>query len=204
MNQELKAHYKKLFEEHGDDSAAVQYADQASHEKRFEVLSGVAENMESVLDVGCGLAHLYKYLRGQGFEGRYCGIDFVPEMLAHCRETYADGERIKFVECDISKDDFPAGYDYVILSGVFNNKIADNKSFMETVLRKMWAVAEKGIAFNAITTYVDFQVDELYYADPLEVFHFCKTELGRKIILRNDYLVKANSIPFEYTVYVYK
>jgi hypothetical protein len=71
-------------------------------------------------------------------------------------------------------------------------------------IKSMFNACTKGIALNAMSTYVDFQADNLYYTDPLEIFDYCKRNLSRKVTLRHDYLVKENSIPFEYCIYVYK
>jgi hypothetical protein len=75
---------------------------------------------------------------------------------------------------------------------------------MLNTIKKMYEVCGKGVAFNAMSTYVDFQADDLYYSDPLEIFDYCKRNLTRKVVLRHDYLVKENSIPFEYAIYLYK
>ena len=96
------------------------------------------------------------------------------------------------------------GYDYVFLSGVFNNIMENNWEFMKLTLRKMFNACNKGIAFNAMSTYVDYFDEELFYVDPCKVFDFCKKELSSKVTLRNDYLIKENSIPFEFAIYVYK
>jgi hypothetical protein len=68
----------------------------------------------------------------------------------------------------------------------------------------MFQSCQKGIAFNAMSTYVDFQVDDLYYSNPLAVFDFCKKNLSRKVTLKHDYILREGSIPFEYVIYVYK
>ena len=33
------------------------------------------KNKDSVLDVGCGVAHFYYFLENQGWNGKYLGID---------------------------------------------------------------------------------------------------------------------------------
>ena len=94
--------------------------------------------------------------------------------------------------------------DYCLLSGVFNNTMPDNITFMKETLKKMFDASNKGIAFNALSTYVDYQDKDLYYSNPVEIFDFCKTTLGNKVVLRHEYQTKPNVMPFEYTVYVYK
>ena len=66
---DLKKHYKELYSKHGDDSKAVQYSDIQSQNKRFEILTEISIEIFSVVDVGCGLSHMYNYLLSKGFKG---------------------------------------------------------------------------------------------------------------------------------------
>ena len=204
MEKDLKTHYQELFREHGNAAASVQYSDSVSQYKRFEILAGISSELKSVTDVGCGLAHLYDYLKSKGYQGKYHGLDFVPEFIEANKLTYAQDANCSFQVFDILKQDIPQGSDYLLLSGVFNNKMDNNRDFMFNGIQKMFEACNKGVAFNAMSTYVDFQADNLYYSDPLEVFDFCKRNLSKKVCLRHDYLVKENSIPFEYAIYIYK
>jgi hypothetical protein len=91
-----------------------------------------------------------------------------------------------------------------MLSGVFNNVMPNAQTFLQAVLRNMFAAARRGIAFNAMSTYVDFLAKDLTYFDPGEVFRFCKEELSPLVCLRHDYTVKPNVVPYEFAMYVYK
>lgn len=204
MNEEIKKHYQQLFAQHGDSPDAVQYSDRITQFKRFEVLSQVAPKLNSAVDIGCGLGHFYEYLKEAQPDVKYLGLDFVDEFIEASKIKYANNEHTHFKQFDLTKDAIPTGYDYILLSGVFNNKSTNNKEFMLNGINTMFNACEKGIAFNAMSTYVDFQTDNLYYTDPLEIFDYCKRNLSLKVTLRHDYLVKENSIPFEYCIYVYK
>lgn len=199
---DLREHYGRLFAAHGDAAQAVQYSDAASQRRRFDVLAEVAPVLGSVADFGCGLGHLYEYLIEREPDVRYLGLDFVDEFVRAAGNKHKS-ERVSFRTFDIVEDEPPDGYDYALLSGVFNNKISDNWGFMTTALRKMWRCAGRGIAFNGLSTYVDYQDDGLYYVDPCRVFDFCKRELSPYVVLRHDYLVKPESVPFEFVLYVY-
>jgi SAM-dependent methyltransferase len=201
--KELKNHYKKLFSEYGNSANAVQYTDTKSQLKRFEVLSEIDVQLNTVIDLGCGLGHLYDYLEIKEPGIEYLGLDFVEEFIEIAKNK-SSVENVNFKLYDIENDTIPKGYDYVLLSGVFNNIMVNNWEFMKLTLRKMFAACNKGIAFNAMSTYVDYFDESLFYVDPCKVFDFCKKELGAKVTLRNDYLIKEKSIPFEFAVYVYK
>ena len=203
MDNPLIAHYRTLLARHGAVPEALQYSDAASQAARFGVLSAVADPLGSVLDVGCGLAHLCHYLRAAGFEGRYHGVDMVPEFVELAARALGD-DRHASVALGEASGTLPTGFDYALLSGVFNNRMEDNRGFMEGTLRRMFDAAERGIAFNAMSTHVDYRDPELYYVDPMEVFGFCKTELGGHPVLRHDYVLREDGFPFEFVMYVYK
>ena len=200
---ELIAHYQSLVKEHGNSPLSLQYRDSESQFARFKILSEIANPLNTVLDVGCGLAHLYHYLKSTGFTGEYLGVDIVPEFATMASEILKDDSKAN-VQLGSGLEPLPSGMDYVMLSGVFNNKMPDNKGFMESTLERMFNAAEKGISFNAMSSYVDYKEDDLYYVDPMEVFAFCKTKLGGHPVLRHDYIVSNDGFPFEFAMYVYK
>ena len=200
---DLKKHFKELYKMHGNSPKSVHWTDTKTQEKRFEILLEIDKNIESLIDVGCGLGDMYEYLLKRGFKGRYCGTDFVEEFIESARQKFTSANAV-FKLNDIKNEDLPVGYDYVFLSGVFNNKMEGNKEFMINTINKMYAACKKGVAFNSMSTYVDYQDEILYYTNPLEIFDYCKRNLTRKVVLRHDYLVKENSVPYEYAIYLYK
>ena len=204
MNTPLQQHYKHLFQTHGDSAQAVQYTDSPSQFRRFQVLREVSSELGSVVDLGCGLGHFRDHLRATGFAGPYIGLDFVQEFVDHGNTKHTDDPLTSFRQCDLLADDYPQGHDTFVVCGVFNNKMPDNEGFMYSVLEKAFAAAGRQVAFNAMSTYVDFEAPELYYTDPREVFDFCKRNLTRKVTLRHEYLVRDDRPPFEYTMYLYK
>ena len=201
---DIKKHYEELFTRYGDSPEAVQWSDKGTQHKRFEILSGIDSIINSVIDIGCGLASYYEYLKNNNEEIKYLGLDFVEVFVQKCIEKYGKNPQTKFAQFDLMNDMIPLGYDYIMLSGVFNNKFDNNKEFMLNSITKMFDSCNKGIAFNAMSTYVDYQADNLFYSNPLEVFDFCKRNLSKRVTLRHDYLVKENGVPFEYCIYVYK
>jgi hypothetical protein len=69
---------------------------------------------------------------------------------------------------------------------------------MQSVLKKCFARATRGLAFNAISTYVNYREEPMFYASPEETFRFCMTELAPSVVLRHD------SLPYNFTIYVYR
>ena len=46
--------------------------------------------LNSVLDIGCGFADFYHFLRSRGFNGQYLGVDIVPEFVSLAKESIKD------------------------------------------------------------------------------------------------------------------
>jgi SAM-dependent methyltransferase len=202
---DIVSHYQQLFRKFGDDPRATQQRDGVSQRRRFEILTEILPKDESVevLDAGCGLAHLHDFLRLSGREDRYVGVDIVPEFVEAARSRLAGDPDVEVLQLDVLRED-PPSCDYAFVSGAFNNRMSDNRGFMEEMLRRLWAVARRGIAFNAISTYVEYRDADLYYCDPREVFHFCRTELGLRVALRHDYGLGPQNYPYEFAISVLK
>ena len=200
MIRDLKAHYQKLYAKSGDSPASVQYACSASQRVRFSILSEGLDKEVSIIDLGCGLADMLPFLREQGFTGEYLGCDFVPEFVEHAKEKYRADELAQFQEFNILKDELPEGYDYVLISGIFNNKIANNLEFIYKTLMKSMDKVKRGVVFNAMSEYVEYQDDELFYINPMALFDFCKKKITPYVVIKHDYITKSSGFPYEFTM----
>lgn len=199
MSKKLEQHYRQLLIDHGDSAESAQYSNRQTQEMRYEILTQIADlNNASVLDFGCGTGHLLTYLTSRGINVHYSGVDVVSEFFEYVRAK-APGARAGFLS-DFSNEKF----DFVFVSGVFNNKRRDNRKFYQHTLRKLFDLCNKGLAFNMMSTYVDFQDNDLFYESPERAFRFVKQHLTPFVNLRHDYRVKSGVLPFEYAIYAYK
>ena len=195
-------HYDKLYREAGDTPAAAQWADQATQDLRLKILCEIADlRSVKILDFGCGMGRLYELLSQQNFSGEYVGYEISSELASAAQKKHAGA---RFERRDVLADGMPEEFDYVLISGVFNNKHSASDEYMRTVLKTLFARTRKGLAFNGLSTYVDYFADNLNYMNPVETFTRCKSELSSAVTLRHDYQLKANVIPYEFTIYVYK
>jgi SAM-dependent methyltransferase len=197
----LERYYDALVREHGPRPEGAQWTSNDSQQRRFRVLADVGDlTTAKVLDLGCGTGALLDHLIVEhGFAGEYVGIDLAQAAveLARARHPEARFERRNVLETGVGER-----FDYVLLSGVFNNLLSDNWAFLRALSTTLFAATRQALAFNLLSTYVDYQDEGLWYADPGAVFDFCKTELSTAVTLRHDYEVKPGVVPFEYTVYV--
>ncbi|MCI5156947.1 MAG: class I SAM-dependent methyltransferase [Candidatus Electrothrix sp. AUS1_2] len=201
--ERLAEHYTQLVETHGDSPEAVQMTSRESHERRLEILTQVVTgDYGKVLDFGCGTGELYGYItRKNRAVCNYVGYDISAAMTELAQNKF---ERARFECRDIFTDGIGDMFDYVFISGVFNNLMSDNWGFMKAVLTKLFAYTNKAISFNGLSTYVDYFDEGLFYIDPAKVFTFCKENLSSSVTLRHDYSVKPGVVPFDYTMYVYQ
>jgi hypothetical protein len=128
----------------------------------------------------------------------YAGVDIVEELLALGRAKHPQARFCKIE--DVAGERF----DYVFVSGVFNNRRRGNRKYYEETLRTLFALCRRGVAFNMMSAYVDYRDPALFYESPERVFAFVKRELTPYVCLRHDYEIKAGVIPFEFAVFAYR
>jgi len=198
LNTELVEHYRGLLKSHGDSFESAQYSSRESQEARFEILTQVGPLQGArVLDFGCGSGHLATFLKDRGVTCRYTGVDIVEDFFPLARSKHPEH---RFGRWDDFRDE---RYDYVFVSGVFNNRMPDNEAFLADTTRMLFGVCDGALSFNLMSTYVDYQDPGLWYVAPERVFSMIK-QLTPFITLRNDYVVKQVPVPFEFAVYAYR
>lgn len=200
-------HYEQCLACHGATPQGVDWPDGADLARRFGVMLDVrrpehAGRRLRLLDVGCGPGLLLDYLAASGREGdvEYLGVDLSESMVQAARERWPDHQ---FVCTDLITDTAPhLTADYVILNGVLTEKRelpqADMVSLAETLLESCFAHARIGMAFNVMSTHVDWTRDDLFHWPMDDAMGFAARRLSRHVAIRADYGL------WEYTVYVYR
>ncbi|MBI4843585.1 MAG: class I SAM-dependent methyltransferase [Nitrospirae bacterium] len=188
--------YENNVQKYENDIRSVAWGSRESQEKRFLVLSQMADlEGRSILDVGCGLGDLYSWLKARYRSFEYTGADITPSMINQAVKSHPGAE---FRVWNINESAVSAPlYDFVFASGIFNRKIEGHEAFIKETIHSMFSLCKTGIAFNILSRKADFFEDEEYYADPGELLNYCMT-LSRKAVLRHDYM------PHDFTVYLYK
>lgn len=182
----LIENYRKLFLEHGDTPEGVQWSPDGQL-FRFRKLAEVADlTNASVLDLGCGLGHLYPFLNSR-FRGlSYTGLDLVQETVEFAARKYPGA---RFARRDILTEGWTELHDFCLISGIFNNAMPDGDvtSLMLKVVSAAFKCCRKGMAFNFISTHVSSIDSEMAYHDPVVVMEYCIKNLTRKITVHHHY-----------------
>lgn len=196
----LKEFYKNEFSLHGDSHSSVRYASRESQWSRYDILTEISDLAnKTILDYGCGTGHLLEYLNEKNTRIKdYIGVDLLPEFLEICKGKFSSATFLQ------NLGDCKKPFDYGIISGTFNDALSNNRDFWKQVISDLFLRCNDGIAFNMMSRYVDYENPKLYYEDPSYVLDFVKKNLSPFVTLRHDYLCKVDSIPYEFSIYIYK
>ena len=168
----------------GNENSLIRY------QKIYE--AGIGNN-DSILDVGCGVAHLHTFLSNKGWSGKYLGfdpnkkaIDLVDESINVMEGTIEDlGELAEWNK-----------FDWVVANGIFNLGLKEKHSFW--IIENMISHANKGIIFNMLLAPYEDPKYEAY--NPMWIHYKLQEYDHKKIeIIENYFRDDA-----EFTVYFYK
>ncbi len=189
--ESLKNHFDERIKLYGAGLQSVDWKSRTAQYNRFRELLKVVDFSQpfSIIDYGCGDGELIRFLQSMNADFQYFGFDVSTQMVEAARKEFAASKNCLF---STQIEDFPMA-DYTVASGIFNLKFdaddEDWKEYIEATIIKMNALSYKGFAFNALTSYsdVEFRRADLFYADPLYWFDFCKRNVSRFVSLLHDY-----------------
>lgn len=193
--QEIVARYEARLASDADDRAVLATGTNERQKTRFDVLAQVGDLAgKRILDLGCGLGDFYAHLLDKGINVDYTGFDITPGFIERASTRFPNAN---FELRDIQESMPEERYDYAICSQVFNNKLGsgDNVEVVSDVMQRLFALTTSGVAIDMVTSFVDYQQDNLFYYDPMLMFQKAK-EITRRVTLRHDYPL------FEFCLYL--
>lgn len=194
VGEHLRKYYESKFLLNGFSLKGIDWPKKSDASLRYSLFCRALKGrkINSILDVGSGLGHFYSLLlKRQCFKARrlnYWGIDTNNALVIESRRRFPSA---KFSHWPIEKGlgHFPS-FDFVIANGLFTVKGGatnrDMKIFIHYCLDQMWKKSNAGIAFNLMTSYVDYKYKWLYYADPAEIINECASKFGRRFAVYQD------------------
>jgi SAM-dependent methyltransferase len=202
--EEIDDFFRGKLRDFGPSAEGMGWRDRQAQWIRFRQLVNIIEPSGSFTlnDIGCGAGDLVQLLQEE-FPDRftYRGYDALPEMVGVARKRYPIST-VSFHALAEYDELMPA--DYSVASGIFNvrNSTSDEAwlAYLLNTLHAMSTCSARGFAFNALTSYSDHDRmrPELYYADPLFLFDYCKKNFSKNVALLHDYGI------FDFTILVRK
>lgn len=146
----------------------------------------------TILDVGCGRADLYGYIKDLfqlDIYDSYTGMDMNPNMLDIAHKKYSG---LNLISSDILNDDVDDKFDWVVGSGLFNlNDHPDMEDYSKRVIDKMLTKANIGIAVNMLIGVPEDLSEEdkaqLVVHDPAKWLDYLINKYNR-VVCRHDYM----------------
>lgn len=180
------AHYRKLWQQHGEAPQSLDWSSATTQQRRFAVLvEGLDLRGQRVLDVGCGLGHLADWLQHAGVAVRYTGLDLTPDLLAAASRRHPQHRFVlgSVLDAEVLRG---ARFDVVLSSGLFYTYPEGGMSWLQRAVARMWSWTDQVLAFNSLSTWAARREPGEFQADPAEVLHWCGS-LSTRLLLRHDY-----------------
>lgn len=201
--KEIVKHYENCFKVYGDNHKGVDWPNESDALTRYAVMAGLLNKEQSItlLDLGCGAGHFLTFLEqaAQMDNITYTGADLSQVFIDHCQAKFPERQ---WIQLDLLHDNVPTKYDYIIMNGLFTEKLEasfdEMWQFFTQMLIKAWDITNIGMAFNVMSTQVDWQREDLFHV-PMDLMgDFLHKNVSRNFTIRRDYGL------YEYTVYVFK
>ncbi len=185
--------YRNALERYGHNAQGAHWESARSQRVRFAVLRRLLPadlSALSLVDVGCGLGDLFRYLEVQGDRpGGYVGIDVVEPMVEIAR--LRTGEEVLLL--DALRDPLP-GADYYLCSGAMNTLTREEtRLFIERCL----AASRLGFVFNLLRGEDD--CDTFNYWEPQDIETLAR-ELGAECAIETGYMHRDFSAALRHPV----
>jgi hypothetical protein len=201
----IVSHYEKCFKKYGDSHLGVDWPNKKDAQTRYKIMLDIIDlnnnRKATLLDFGCGASHLFEYIKKNKLSAiKYSGLDISKKFIECSKKKFPTNT---YYHLDILKNDKELGvYDYIILNGVFTEKhdlkFDEMFQFMKQILIKLFNKTKIGLAFNVMSSHVDWKRDDLFHLPLDTLAPFLINELSRNFIINNNYGL------YEYTTYLYK
>jgi trans-aconitate methyltransferase len=191
--------YEDAFRKYGDSQQAVLWP-KGRQEVRFHALTRhIGEDQSfSLLDYGCGLAHLKPFLDQRYRNVDYSGADAVNSFIETCRLKYSK-DQFFHVESPI---DIKGEFDYIVSSGAFNMLYSSDsklhRKIVFEIIEQLFHKTKVYLSVNMMTDVVDFKQQDAYHQNVVEIYSFVSEKLSRRLMLDHSYM------PYEFTLTVWK
>jgi SAM-dependent methyltransferase len=166
----------------GDDMAVLEYPDEQIQQRIFQhAIEKFDLTDKKILDVGCGLGYLKKYLDAQNLPYRsYWGVDLSEKMIAGARKRFGP----HFEYRDVLVQPFTENeFDMVFLLSVLGYPISDDPfGYMSKLLRELFRTSREGLVFTHLAPGRRDESSDFTVA-PEELAEWCRRHLSPNVAL---------------------
>jgi SAM-dependent methyltransferase len=135
----------------GDEAAILEYSSLTVQQRLFERAIDALPPHGRVLDVGCGLAHLFDFLEGRKLEfDAYHGIDVSASMIRGASKRVGESDRVCLEVRDLTVAPLPSeSHDVGYLISVLGYPIgSDPMAVMMEILGNVFHACADGLVFT--------------------------------------------------------
>ena len=169
ITDKFRSHFRVTLQAHGPTSEGLDWgSDQAKVDLRYSKMLALLQpsqaSVPSLLDVGCGYGGLLGYARDIGLQIDYTGINVVEEMIQCASKNNSTGS---YILGDVLETPKSTKFDYVVCSGILTGRLEVSvmamDQYAQAIIRRMYDLCTVGVAFNVMSTKVNFYSNKLYY-----------------------------------------
>ena len=176
VEKEAIERYSKRFKNLGISPRSLGWGCKEDQLERFRVIAEQC-NLEnkSIMDLGCGFADLFVYLREHDINVNYIGVDIVPDFINYCNNEFP---KLKFYNKNVMTqfDELPQA-DVVISLGTLNFRMDNDLNFeySKFFIKKAYKLTKEILIVDFLSEYrtPDYpKEDFVCYHLPEDVFKF--------------------------------
>ncbi|UAA39677.1 hypothetical protein KIH87_04785 [Paraneptunicella aestuarii] len=192
--------YRDAFQKHGNSDSSV-FFPKGRQFIRYKHMLPDYNGKDSILDYGCGLAKLFKYISEFYPESKhlYHGVDITDEFIKSNLDTFPGTDFRLIGDTGDVKD---AQYDIILSSGTFNIISGGSRDeYAEYVKSSMQTLFNQCIKYLSI----DFMHDQVDYMQP-DAFHINISEMMSFIEqnLSSRFIINRSYMPYEISFIIFK
>lgn len=193
--------YEAAYAEHGCSLNSL-FIPKGRQKERFDALTdAISSDGFSILDFGCGFAHLKSYLDSKFKDFRYHGADITESFILENQARFDEKAQGTFQYIQHVAD-IQGQFDYVLSAGVFNLKYcADpilNRQFVLDTVKALFEKATIAMMIDFMPADVDYQAPNAYHQDVMEIYQLFRQNLTRRLKLDLSYM------PYEFCLTAFK
>mgnify|MGYP006423994939 FL=1 len=192
VDKDLRNRYSNRLKQFGYDPRTLGWDTKDNQYTRFKVATNSIDmtNLD-VLDVGCGLADFYTFLKEQEINiSTYSGLDINPELIDACKKLHHDVDNFMVSNILIDPPELDS-CDVVTMFGVLNFKFTefDNEDFARDMIAQAYKTSRKAVVVDMLSLRHDSMYKKenfVHYYDPVKLLDFALS-LTPHVQLRHDY-----------------